>query len=384
MTSHRIGTVTSTVLGVMLASHASAAGKPPPPVVVVEFQAPRTIGIFTPPIESQSGWPIVIRASAFNAAGIYGPQFYPEYPLLGSTGFIVLTEPDDCVEILPENSQFRPDQCKDTPTDETFIAFYPDVDVVGAADVTGDPGLRAALGDRPQFNGVIPGDPPQPGLVSVGPAVDAAAGIGYGANDDLPSLVLLSPVGNGLVLNADFSAPAVRTQRNLAGFLNQTSYELRDLVGATSIVATGIVPVGLIAPVMLADDCTGGPPCTGASYRVDGGPVTAGTGVAQDTYPPVFDAMSYELRSFLVSGTALAEYEDLNGDGKVTAQDAKLAGQKVVSNEAVIRLRQFHGTSICVFAPVNVFLRDLDGNGEVFGIDTICPPGPGSVKKPPN
>jgi hypothetical protein len=259
----------------------------------------------------------------------------------------------------------------------------------------GDSARSAALADpaqsgEPLFNAHPPGSDPVPVGTVTGATVND--GIGYGADDDFASFVLLVPHGNGLVLGPDFSRTTPLTQRNLAGFLNWTAYELRDLLGGTAVEAGMVVPYGLVAPLMQADDCVGAftdeVQCEGKPlYRIDGGPVIeselAGSiGNAQFTYPPLFNAMRFEIRAFVVSGISPSLISDANGDGKVTAADAKLAGYDVLSNEVVIRLRQFHGDP-CGVGLRNVFRADIDGNGRALS-DFSCPLGPGSVKKPPN
>ena len=66
-------------------------------------------------------------------------------------------------------------------------------------------------------------------------------------------------------------------------------------------------------------------------------------GNAQSTYPAVVGSMQFEGRAFIVSGPAPSLVSDGNGDGKVTAVDAKLAGYTVISNEVVFNLRMYHG-----------------------------------------
>jgi hypothetical protein len=271
----------------------------------------------------------------------------------------------------------------------------PGIDVAGIADNGGNPGRTAALADpsgsgAPRYDGVgdIDNDFVLDAVeVPVGPDTGTAVadGVGYGADDDLPGLVLLSPHGPGLVLNPDFSRPAVRTQRNLAGFLNSVGYELRDATGSTSFDATMVVPTGLIAPVVKIDGCVGTFDqglCDGPSrYQVDGGPMrttTAPTG-AQALYPEVLAAVPYyEVRAFLVSGIAPSVLSDLNHDGRVTAGDASLAGYNVISNEETVRVRQY-STDICTGVPlVDVVYADFDGNGYATSI-FVCPAGPGQI-----
>jgi hypothetical protein len=190
-------------------------------------------------------------------------------------------------------------------------------------------------------------------------------------------------------LNADFSRPAIRQQRNLAGFLNTVAYELNDPDGSTTLTASMVVPHGLIAPLMKIDDCVGtvlSDHCDGGSrYSIDGGPIVTApvSTTVQSLYPQVFNSLPYyEVRAFVVSGVAPSVLSDGNGDGAVTASDATLAGYNVISNEEVVRVRQYHG-EICGGVPfLDVFYADLDGNGRAIAY-LVCPAGPGQITKPP-
>jgi hypothetical protein len=366
--------------------------------VLLEVTAPRTIRFFSPPIEMSSGWPLTFRATTFNALGLATDKLPPEYPILGREGYVVLKDPDSCFEVPPPGFATRSPACVDTPTDETYIIFYPDIDQVGVPDDVGNAERRAALADpnvsgEPVFLSQTDDDPVTIESVPTGAPTGAFSmdSVGWGADDDCASLVALAPHGNGLVLGSAFSKPTVRTQRNFAGFTNLTAYELKDFVGGTAVECGMVVPYGLIMPLMLADDCVGasdGESCEGfPQYRIDGGPVVSsdkagGIGNAQFTYPSLVGSMRFEIRAFYVSGVAPSMIADGNNDGKVTAADATLAGYTVISNEVVIQFRQFHGDP-CGVGLANVIRGDLDGNGRALS-GFVCPAGPGQVKKPPN
>jgi hypothetical protein len=145
----------------------------------------------------------------------------------------------------------------------------------------------------------------------------------------------------------------------------------------------------LIAPILRIDDCVGDFVdfrCTGSPrYQIDGGPVTTAPSLttAQFFYPQLINTTpAFEVRAFLVSGVAPSVLDDLNHDGRLTAADATLAGYNVISNEEVVRFRQY-SSDICagVFLR-NVFYTDFDGNGrDTAGF--FCPAGPGQITKPP-
>ena len=373
------------------------------PHVLLDIQAPR----YSPLLPlgtmfSSSGWPIVISADASGSAlGIATNALPPVFPAEHQTGYVVFSDPDGCLE-LPPPFDGSTTPCAGFPSDETYMEFTNDIDQAGLPDNAGNPGRRAALASpadsgRPVFHSVgdLDGDHVLGPLdTEVGPATgdSVADGFGYGADDDFPGLVLLTPVGNGLVLDADFNRPAYKVERNLAGFLNWVGYELTSATRNTVVRAGMIVPYGLVAPLMKTDDCIGGtaaaPGCNEpARFRIDGGPLTqfpgaVGPGPFTGTYPPLFDAVTYELRAFVVSGVAPSTLADLNHDGIVSARDATLAGYNVISNEKVVRFHQIHGTFCGNVLALNVFFDDVDGNG--FVTDTIvCPAGPGQITRIP-
>ena len=370
-----------------------------PPGVHVDIVSPLDRPARPYGIEFASGWPLVVRlAGSPQALGIATNSAPVQFPGLGQTGYLVLQDPDGCLELPPPF--FRGDPpCSTAPSDETYVEFTPDADAVGREDVAGNPARQLALSEpaasgEPRYDGV--GDPDNDGVldaveVPVGPPTggDEVDGVGYGADDDVPGLVVLAPVGPGLVLGTDFSRPTVRVQRNLAGFLGQVGYELRDPRGSTTITASMLAPTGLFSPVVKVDGCVGTPTngiCDGATrYQVDGGPLLQDRGniSVQALYPQLLNARPYdEIRVFVVSGTAPSTLADLDGDGRVTAADATRAGYRVISNEAVVRIRQY-ATDICTGVPLaNVVYADFDGNGIATSI-FVCPAGPGQITKPP-
>jgi len=377
----------------------ASAAKPtkPTPLVKLDIDSPQYKPTLPYGIEFASGWPLVIHAiGSPDALGIAMNAAPMQFPGIDQTGYLILQDPDACLELPPPF--FRGDPpCSTEPSDEAYVEFTPGVDLAGVHDSGGNPALSAALGNasvsgEPQYDGV--GDPDgdfqlDDVEVPVGPDTGGGVsdGVGYGADDDLPGLVLLSPHGPGLVLNPDFSRPAIKTQRNLAGFLNTVAYELRSAGGSTTFDATMVVPTGLIAPLMKIDACYGnfdtvGGICDGpAHYQIDGGPMLTASSPTgpQSLYPEVLAAVPYyEVRAFLVSGVAPSVLSDLNHDGQVTASDARLAGYNILSNEEVVRVRQY-STDICTGVPlVDVFYADFDHNGRATA-PFVCPAGPGHI-----
>ena len=375
--------------------------KPPPPRLKLEVVSPKYDPLLPVGVLFSSGWPLVLRAqgpdSALGIAVDASPMVFPGF---GANGYLVLADPDSCLELPPPF--FRgAEPCSTAPSDETYVEFSNDVDLVGVQDQSGNPDRLLALADPLQSGGPMftaDGDADNNGTldpvdVVVGPDTGDAQsdGTGLGADDDFPSLVLLSPIGVGRVLNSDFTRPAVLQQRNLAGFLNAVGYELNAPGDVTTFTISMVVPNGLVGPIMKIDDCVGtydpgSTLCDGAPrYQLDGGPVQVADGRtnAQALYPSLITTTPFfELRAFLVSGTAPSVLSDLDHDGAITAADAKLAGYNVISNEQVVRFRQY-STDICTGVPLlNVFYADLDGNGHDTSL-FVCPAGPGQITKPP-
>ena len=375
--------------------------KPPPPRLKLEVVSPKYDPALPLGVLFSSGWPLVLRAQGPDSAlGIAVDASPRVFPGIGQSGYLVLADPDSCLELPPPF--FRgAEPCSTAPSDETYVEFDNDVDLVGVTDPSGNPDRLLALANPLQSGGPVftaDGDADSNGVldpvdVVVGPDTGDAQsdGVGFGADDDFPSLVLLSPTGVGRVLNSDFSRPAVLQQRNLAGFLNAVGYELNAPGDVTTFTISMVVPHGLVGPIMKIDDCVGTfdtsvAHCDGAPrYQLDGGPVqVADTNTnAQGLYPRLINTTAFfELRAFLVSGTAPSVLSDLDHDGAITANDAKLAGYNVISNEQVVRFREY-STDLCTGVPLlNVFYADFDGNGHDTSI-FVCPAGPGQITKPP-
>ena len=400
---------------------------PPPPPVDLEIDAPafrtdKPLGVMY-----SSGTTLHIKATIERSLGILSVGSYVGN---GQTGWIVFKDPDNCVEIIANYIPMRfQSEClqqkyphlgeDDFPDasivpDETFLQFTIDRDSAGLPDFT----WKSELADptqsgEPVFAGVtrqLIGEDfdEAPQEFALGPYTGGTAndGFGYGGDDDLPGLVLLSDHGVGIVYVdpdqddntrlLDFAPVYPKARRNLAGFLEAVSYELKSNNGKTTIHSEMTLPDGLIAPIVAVDNCVSfdpenyGDDCNGTNrWQVDGGQINyggggdfGGTGFGiwreQMLTTPFF-----EVRAFLVSGVAPSQLADLNLDGQVTAADATLAGYTVISDEAVSRFRQFPAF-LCSEQNglTTVFGVDLDGNGRAR-IHIECPPGPGQLKGVP-
>ena len=394
------------------ASSAKPVPKPPPPRMKLDVVSPRYDASLPYGVMSSSGWPLVLRVTGPDSAlGIAVNAAPMVFPGIAQSGYLVLADPDNCLELPLPFFRGSDSPCATSPTDETYVEFTNDIELAGVLDGSGNPDRGLALGDALQSGGPVfraDGDSDSNGVlepvdVVVGPdtgdAVPIAGsselgtvadGVGFGADDDFPGLVLLSPTGPGLVLNSDFTRPAVLQQRNLAGFLNAVAYELRGAGNTTTFTLSMVVPHGLVAPIMKIDDCVGTfdttlGRCDGAArYQLDGdGIMREGDANAMFLYPALINATPYfEVRAFIVNGIAPSVLADMNHDGVVSPEDARLAGYTVISNEQVIRVRQY-ATDICTGTPLlNVFYADFDGNGHDTSI-FVCPAGPGRITRPP-
>ena len=406
--------VTFAALG-MLAFGAAASPPNRRPITLEQLSPLPYKGSASPPIEFRAGWPLIYRLSVkakdmLGIGRIYGPQNVEDhgwnFAEVGQGGAIVFDDPDRIWSFsIPSEA----------PHDETFIDFYPDPgDRSGVADDAPDaPGSHdadAKFALRPELGGPLP---------RFAVLDSPADGVQFGADDDLPGLVILSNVGVGIVLDdfADGWNPVYpRQARNLAGFLNSVGYELSDRLGRTSITATMIVPRFLFAHIRVLDPCVGvvdyddsDPPqpvaCEGApEQRVDGGPIEP---EAEN------DEAFVEIRAFVVaprwnSVSGRLEYldtvSDMNADGQVTAADADAMGWRVLSNEVIFDFRQIgnnvaygRSTPYAYFNFCNGFsvpsgghyagadfMDDVDGNGySVLSVTAVCPGGGSGVTQPP-
>ena len=414
-----------------MSAFASVPPKPPKPPILVklDIDSPQFNPRLPLGLMYSSGWPLefkatVLRDDSGNRPGIVARQAATTYPGNRQTAWIVFEDPDDCLEVYWEPGDFDVvlPEClqgaTDVVPDETYLEFSMDFDNAGMSDPlapNGDPvrlgNLKAwerlsdpTLSGRPKFlsqndNDIASGLPPS--LEEFGPRTGDAVkdGYGFGADDDFINLVVLARHGAGIVFDQDFNRPAgPLRQRNLAGFMNWVNYELTAANGLTVVHAGMTVPYGLVAPLVKLDLCAAGggvtsePNCVvagsggtqGGLYRLDGGPLVSRSPLTdgQTAFDEVMESLTYVVRAFLVNGLAPSELSDLDGDGRVTAEDARLAGYDVISNEETIRLRQVSGFQ-CGGEPfTNLIPFDFDGNGAVR-TDIACPPGPGAIKPPP-
>ncbi len=406
--------------------------------------------------ETRSGWPLTFKlvAELEDDQGIAVGREGINFPITGTRSWLVLEGADDCFvdvggqifnlyfpcrEFNDENAAFPEPIVLDN-----IVEFTPDEDFPGVPDAHGNPNQQSVLqatSDNPQFGH--------------GPDVDGGKtlefgvvdGIGYGANDDLPGFVLLSNVGVGLALapalagvhpvesfsnvehvlppspfppadvcdpdctgleipfNSRSWVPAEPIQaRNLAGLMTSTAYELDDQRHRTTITTSMVVPMYLFAPTILTDlnlDTsvpTLGDGCPARqTMRVDGGPLECTSGNFTQL------GTEFQLRAFLVKGTAPTIWSDCDGDGIPSADDAECNFQygpdgsarpyTVLSNEIVLTVNQLEpvpipGGNIVCFdqddpwgtdSMANVTLVDFEGNDPET--EAKCPGGSGKIRR---
>lgn len=324
---------------------------------------------------------------------------------------LVLQDPDNCLNLaslvddllLPA---YEP-ECAGLEEDEIYIEVqHEKFDTFELVDnrQTGNDFIRAALVDDLYVDGALLNTPylalkqnkvtavgPQTGGPPTGdPTVPELDGYGYGADDDLASLVIMADIGGARVFDLDFNHIA-GVIRNLAGFVNVVSAELLDGKNQTAITATTHPLAGLFEPIAVFDFSVTNPDYAGYDYlqRVDSGPITAFQLMSEipvdEKTPPLANLFYDELlatyyplevtiRAVVVERQAPAYIHDLNHDGRFSAIDVKIAGYELLSNEVEITLTLLHDNLLiespnikCL--PRTVLFDDLDGDskdGEPF------------------
>lgn len=355
-------------------AHAVSKDSEPLPLVNLSIELPRYNKNKDP------GLPLIDAAGGtalvFKAALTREPDGY-----FAGAGLLVEPAPTACLEGSPLVLYSCLSQSG------VLMEFRKDQDMVGAEDPIGRQEQRDALAldsasGRPIFRHFTLLSLGTYDWVEAGYGPDTGAdgvmdGIGYGADDDLPGLVVLSPAGVGRVMNRDFSLPPTLTQRNLAGFMSSVGWLPRNSFGLPEVTATMLLPNGLLAPIVQMDFCVAGTCMENGYYRVDGGPLQSYVFPPFDPhswgldaiYQNIFANTRYELTAFIVKGVAPSTLADLDGDGRVGAEDARLAGYTLLSNEVRLPFRQtvmpgracnngtgrMHGLS-----------ADLDGDGQAL------------------
>ncbi len=402
-----------------------AASRPPVLLTVISPLSPSEFPFFlgrflSIPIETIGGWPLDLRLTADNSqllgiATVVRPFAFPTARV--QTGFLVFKDPNNCLSFVLASPCPTPD--------ETLLEFTPSVEAPGQPSVAGSSErlnhlTAAGGGGNPvlfAFDGAPGGSNTRP--VEIGPnvgngrehrcapqpdffdgaicAIDGDCppgqtcqsfpdGYGFGADNALPGLVLLSDRGVGNVLDQVSGSPpslhSPRQARNLAGLLNSVSWELDDATHHTGINAHMVVPNGLFTPTVFVDFCVGVANPDAACLNSAPPLIQADGGALQNhcvVCPTYFDFLSTfvtTIRVFLVNRTAPDVLSDVNGDGVVDSKDAALAGYTVLSNEVVVKVQHLRQDG--EFPGI---LFDFDGNGSSG--NPVFPGSGGGLKPPP-
>jgi hypothetical protein len=394
----------------------AAADDYPIELEVVSPVAPKLKGKEADPeshnIQYRSGWPLTFKLITTDEHLLgtliqYDENNHGTYPEAGVQSALVFEDPDDCPSIEGHAKFFQGDDCPIDP-DEVFLEFTAGVDFPGLADNHGREDIRALqddLFDKPEWGGPATGG--------------ESDGVGYGPNDDLPGLVILSNVGVGIVYKplvietvyedcgcssgicpwpsvcvdvpvdprpVDWQRADIEARHNLSGLMGSVAYELNDQKGRTTVTTSLVVPRALFTHQVLEDSCYTGysnnPLCSGSddfARIIDGGPIVVGKS------HPDFDVQvsNVEMRAFVVNGDAPTIVEECDGEEGITAADVECnvdpstgGFYNRISNEIVLEVEQ---RGIANF----VLWGDLDGNTQVLIETAVSPGGGGGVTRPP-
>jgi hypothetical protein len=395
---------------------------------------------------SESGWPLTIKMVVDFPEGEAFPAYaiQPNYATRGNWGFIIFDDgPNGCLNppipdwlVLTTTECWWPDfiPVTDPPwdpltdwvkpeSDEVYMEFWPDVDMAGVEDHTGNAVRQADLLDSAGSRGpdfqkwnadtCVPGTD-DVDCIRFGPNTggEITDGFGFGADDDITGLVIIAEYGVGRVFDEpDFELSDPIGAVNLAGLVNSVSYDLSDLnkenikaKGAkgkpteiiteqTKIWAHMNMEPGVLRHLIQYDACTGvvtSPDgdsgiCEGNDlWRVDGGPVEQPPfKFERDDAASIYllESTTYTLKVFLVAGQAPNRLFDEDGDGDVDSADAVEAGYTLLSNEDSISLLQL-SQELCWGGGGGSYEWDLDDNG-VLRTPIVCPASAGTISRPP-
>jgi len=369
---------------------------------------------------STTQWPLIFRIESQTAPGFVAKKAQDQ-----EREALVLTDPDECLHLGSLLDDLDIPAVFDSTCsseDETYIEIQTekfDTFKEFDNDTTGNDVIRDRLVDDEFVSMALLNTPYlkmfDDSIVEVGPKTggrppdptppmakpDERDGYGYGADDDLASLVLIADVGGARVFDEEFNLdPSVL--RNMAGFINTVSAEDLDGRRQTAITASMHILAGVFEPIAIIDADT-----ANSSYeyamRVDSGaPVHFNLLEAKPDMPapgetnPFYDELlskyypaEVEIRAVLVNGEAPDFINDKNGDGHFTARDVQLDNYQLLSNEVVISLwltqENLLTESPDAKCPPRTFIHgDVDGNG-ARGELPVCTGTSGStrVRRPP-
>ena len=386
-----------------------------PPPLVLKLDSPRRNSI-----QYDGQWPLrlTMRPRDDDDFEIVTNE---QFPGGGDRTALLFEDIDGCLTLQDPSCPVDP-----TGQDETYLEFITDFDLPGRVDRHGfRRGQIDNPANRPVFQyGDVADDPASLRPIVLGPdqVGDPNDGIGYGPNDDLPGLVLLSNIGTGVVRTATPSFagavnPLVQTTplraRNIAGLMTNVTYQLRATPRRTIVSTDWMVPRDFFAPVLYYDPCITEVPrprfptpgCDGRrGHRIEDGPLVISTRgpFVIDKFQGIFgptppdprviappNVVSVEIVAVVVQGDAPAIVDDCTGNGRIDSRDLECMGYRLISNQVKSSFTQAANFTVCgggsfiedyAFS-LNAVLVDFDNNG-VIPIQS-CPPGEGRVAKPP-
>lgn len=221
---------------------------------------------------------------------------------------------------------------------------------------------------------------------------------GYGADEDLSSLVVMINIGAARVFDTALNYDNSRI-RNMAGFMTNTSTQLLDKKGRSALVGHMRITSGMLEPITFIDvnaEIFGSSADTiNPTFlrKIDDGPIetinlTGSFSPAEmvaEIHKQLPGEYEVEIRAVVVEGQAPDFIDDNNGDGKFTAADLTSAATPytLLSNEArrwiTVYQREVLTTEAQAFeCPRTSALKfvDFDGN-DLAG---FCDDGDGSSR----
>lgn len=382
---------------------------------------------------STTQWPLIFRIESRTAVGFVARFEDPQ-----EREALVLTDPDECLSLASLLDDFTAIPAFD-PTclaeDETYLEVQSEkFDTFGVFDNirTGNDAIRDRLTDQ-QFSDPEPRNTPllrlfNGSIKEVGPKTGGrlppfdpanperreSDGYGYGADDDLASIVIMADIGGSRVFDEDFDLVRVFDEkydlqrpaiRNMAGFINTVSTEDLDGRNQSAITASMHLLAGVFEPIAIVDTDITDPSLAGFdnAMRVDSGdivgfnldapfPMGSAGGLANEYYDEMLSQYypaKVKIRAVLVNGEAPDFIYDMNGDNRYTARDVALAGYEVLSNEVSITLKLTHENLLTESPdskcpPRTLIHSDLDGNGARGMLpDCLLTSGSVRVRRPP-
>ncbi len=359
-------------------------------------------------ILNDAGWSIGFRLEARDWIGYQEVRERFSTSPAGDPGedfeVLILEDPDDCLDLSHTGTVRGPlnSGCAGG-ADELFIRFAldgnespGDMDRNCVNSALADDLFDIASSELVSQGGTVPFDQANksyiefddfgPVVRSIGPNTGGPVGLpadcyGYGANDDLPSLVVMADIGGSQFVDTDLTFKPGRT-RNMAGLVSGVGSELIDNMNRTAIVAELDVTDRMLEPLIFVDL---GALTIGTvfpiidpefSYRIEDGAVQtvslSGTFTEGELLAEIQDRVtgfySVVVRAVVVEGQAPAFIDDMDGDGRFTGRDVAMSGYTLLSNQARVRVRilprELQNIEEDGYeCPTNLLYADLNGDG---------------------